>query len=36
MEAIALFRTHAGSGEDQAPVGFARETLPPISAASGG
>jgi putative membrane protein len=25
MEAITLFRTHAGSGEDQALVGFARD-----------
>lgn len=28
MEAVALFRTYAGSGDDQAVVGFARETLP--------
>lgn len=30
MEAIALFRTYAGSGEDQALVGFAKETLPSL------
>lgn len=28
MEAVALFRTYAGSGDDQALVGFAKETLP--------
>ncbi|MBD9388455.1 DUF4142 domain-containing protein [Agrobacterium sp. AGB01] len=28
MEAVALFRTYAGSGEDQSLVGFAKETLP--------
>jgi len=28
MEAIALFRTFAGSGDDQELVGFAKETLP--------
>jgi putative membrane protein len=28
MEAVALFRTYAGSGDDQSLVGFARETLP--------
>jgi putative membrane protein len=28
MEAIALFRTYAGSGDNQAVVGFAKETLP--------
>lgn len=27
-EAVALFRTYAGSGDDQTIVGFARETLP--------
>ncbi|KQR71582.1 hypothetical protein ASG25_21305 [Rhizobium sp. Leaf384] len=30
MEAIALFRTYAGSGDDQALVGFAKETLPSL------
>lgn len=30
MEAIALFRTYAGSGEDQTVVGFAKETLPSL------
>jgi len=30
MEAIALFRTYAGTGEDPALVGFARETLPTL------
>lgn len=30
MEAIALFRTYAGSGDNQALVGFARETLPAL------
>ena len=30
MEAIALFRTYAGSGDDQTLVGFARETLPAL------
>lgn len=28
MEAVGLFRTYAGAGEDQTLVGFARETLP--------
>jgi len=28
MEAVALLRTYAGSGDDQTLVGFARETLP--------
>lgn len=28
MEAIGLFRTYAGSGDDQEVVGFAKETLP--------
>lgn len=28
MEAVALFRTYAGAGDDQTLVGFARETLP--------
>lgn len=28
MEAIGLFRTYAGSGDDQEIVGFAKETLP--------
>jgi putative membrane protein len=28
MEAVALFRTYAGAGEDQSLVGFAKETLP--------
>lgn len=28
MEALALFRTYAGSGEDQSIVGFAKETIP--------
>jgi putative membrane protein len=28
MEAVALFRTYAGSGEDRVIVGFAKETLP--------
>jgi len=28
MEAVALFRTYAGSGDDQSVVGFAKETLP--------
>lgn len=28
MEAVALFRTYAGSGDDQSLVGFAKETLP--------
>lgn len=28
MEAVSLFRTYAGSGDDQALVGFAKETLP--------
>jgi len=30
MEAVALFRTYAGSGDDQTLVGFARETLPAL------
>lgn len=30
MEAIGLFRTYAGTGEDQALVGFAKETLPSL------
>jgi putative membrane protein len=30
MEAVALFRTYAGSGEDQSLVGFAKETLPAL------
>jgi putative membrane protein len=30
MEAVSLFRTYAGSGDDQAVVGFARETLPSL------
>lgn len=30
MEAVALFRTYAGSGDDQAIVGFAKETLPAL------
>lgn len=30
MEAIALFRTFAGSGDDQVLVGFAKETLPTL------
>lgn len=30
MEAIALFRTYAGSGDDQNVVGFAKETLPKL------
>lgn len=28
MEAVALFRTYAGSGDNQTIVGFAKETLP--------
>lgn len=28
MEAVALFRTYAGSGDDQEVVGFAKEALP--------
>lgn len=28
MEAVALFRTYAGSGDNAAVVGFAKETLP--------
>ena len=28
MEAVALFRTYAGSGDDQEVVGFAKATLP--------
>ncbi|MDB5613240.1 MAG: hypothetical protein JWQ22_893 [Devosia sp.] len=30
MEAIALFRTYAGAGDDQTLVGFAKETLPAL------
>jgi putative membrane protein len=30
IEAVALFRTYAGSGEDQRLVGFAKETLPTL------
>lgn len=30
MEAIGLFRTYAGSGDDQEIVGFAKETLPSL------
>lgn len=30
MEAIALFRNYAGSGDDQTLVGFAKETLPAL------
>lgn len=30
LEAIALFRTYAGSGDDQTVVGFAKETLPSL------
>ena len=30
MEAIALFRTYAGSGDNAALVGFAKETLPAL------
>lgn len=30
MEAVALFATYAGSGEDQKLVGFAKETLPAL------
>ena len=30
MEAVALFRTYAGSGDDQTVAGFARETLPSL------
>lgn len=30
MEAVALFRTYAGSGDDQELVGFAKETLPSL------
>lgn len=30
MEAVGLFRTYAGSGEDQSLVGFAKETLPSL------
>ncbi len=30
MEAIGLFRTYAGSGDDQSLVGFAKETLPSL------
>lgn len=31
-EAVALFRTYAGSGDDQELVGFAKETLPRLEA----
>lgn len=30
MEAISIFRTFAGSGDDQSVVGFAKETLPSL------
>jgi putative membrane protein len=30
MEAVGLFGTYAGSGEDQSLVGFAKETLPSL------
>ncbi|MDC9825169.1 DUF4142 domain-containing protein [Devosia sp. ZB163] len=30
MEAIALFRTFAGSGDDQTLVGIAKEALPTL------
>lgn len=30
MEAVALFRSYAGSGDDQSLVGFAKETLPSL------
>ena len=30
MEAVGLFRTYAGSGDDQSVVGFAKETLPSL------
>ncbi|MFP5077884.1 DUF4142 domain-containing protein [Rhizobium sp. YIM 134829] len=30
LEAVALFRTYAGSGDDQELVGFTRETLPSL------
>jgi putative membrane protein len=30
MEAVALFRTYAGSGDNQAIVGFARQTVPKL------
>ncbi|WP_180356129.1 DUF4142 domain-containing protein [Aliirhizobium smilacinae] len=30
MEAVGLFRTYAGSGDDQSLVGFAKETLPSL------
>lgn len=30
MEAVALFRTYAGSGDDMSVVGFAKETLPSL------
>jgi putative membrane protein len=30
MEAVSLFRTYAGSGDDQSLVGFAKETLPSL------
>ncbi len=30
MEAVGLFRTYAGSGDNQAIVGFARQTLPKL------
>lgn len=30
QEAVALFRTYAGTGDDQELAGFARETLPSL------
>jgi putative membrane protein len=30
MEAVGLFRTYAGSGDDMSVVGFAKETLPSL------
>jgi len=30
MEAVGLFRTYAGSGDNQTIVGFAKETLPAL------
>jgi putative membrane protein len=35
MEAIALFRTYAGSGDNQTLVGFAKETLPKLETHAG-
>lgn len=35
MEAIALFRTYAGSGDDQTLVGFAKQTLPKLETHAG-